>query len=560
MKNRYLVPGVLLVVVGFALSTAQAFAVKTDELAACRVRDFGAAGDGATKDTVAVQRAIDACADAGGGTVYFASGAYLCGSLHLKSDVALHLDAGATILGSPDKDDYDPYEKLDFENDADEETSYFHYALIWGEDLHKVAIVGHGTIDGNRNRRHGPKPIALKRCCQVEIRGIRIVNAPNYCISLLGTDNVNIDGVTILNGYCDGIDPDSCKNVRISNCHIESRDDAIVPKASFALGERRASENIMVTNCYLATRACGFKLGTESGGGFKRIAVSNCVIARMRGEHPVRAGIAIESVDGAELDGVVVSNITMIEVRAPIFIRLGNRGRDMDEPAPGSLRSISIDNIVARKASLACSITGIPGHPVEGVTLSNIRIHYVGGGPYRAPDEAVPEVEAEYPDARMFDGLPAYGFYCRHVDGLTLSNIDLSFDAESYWRVTARSAGDIRWFTRDGIPTPHIRGKAGPAIVCDDVERLSLDGLRAQPAPEGDPVLRFINVRDALIRGCRAEANTGVFLEVVGAETKGISVIGNDFRKAKQALVLLDAKSEEVELLANAEARTPAEE
>ena len=224
-----------------------------------------------------MQRAIDACAAGGGGTVFFPAGTYLCGSLHLKNNITLHLDNGATILGSTVVKDYDPPETLDFKNDADTETTYFHQSLIWGEGIERVTITGEGTINSGFEQRHGPKPIALKRCKYVDIFGIHILNAPNYAISLLGTDFVNIDGVTILNAFADGIDPDSCRNVRISNCHIEAIDDAIVPKTSFSLGERRSCENITVTNCFLSTRCNGFKLGTESGGDFRRIAVSNCV-------------------------------------------------------------------------------------------------------------------------------------------------------------------------------------------------------------------------------------------------------------------------------------------
>ena len=142
------------------------------------VRAFGAKGDGAVKDTAAVQAAIDAAGEQGGGVVMVPAGRYLCGTVHLKSDVTLYLSAGATLVASPDNGDFDPYETLPFKSVSDEETTYFHYALLAGENIHNVAILGQGTIDGNRTRRHGPKTVALKLCQHVAIRGITVKNRP----------------------------------------------------------------------------------------------------------------------------------------------------------------------------------------------------------------------------------------------------------------------------------------------------------------------------------------------------------------------------------------------
>ncbi len=486
--------------------------------ASYNVLEFGATADGETNDTEAIQKAINTCYDEGGGTVYFPPGIYLTGSLHLRSHVALYLDHGALIRASKDEDDFDPYEKLDFENDADHETSYFHYAHLWGEDIENVAILGTGTIDGNRTSRGGPKSIALKRCKHVTIQDITILNAPNYAISMLGTDYVNIDGVNIFNGYCDGIDPDGCKHVRISNCQIETYDDAIVPKASFSLGERRAVEHLTVTNCVLATNCNGFKLGTESGGGFKYITVSNCVIynrdpegptvsGRDTGRPPI-AGIALESVDGGDIDGVTISNISMINVRAPIFLRLGNRGRDMETPVPGTLKNVIISNIVATGAELPCPIVGIPDQSIEQVVLDNIRITYTGGGTLEHTTVEVPEHESKYPEATMFGTLPSYGFYSRHVDGLTLRNISLSLQSPDYRH----------------------------ALIADNVSRLHIDSFGAQQSPGGEPVMRFHGVTQAMIRGCMPAAGTDQFLKVADNRWKEIKLSGNDFSRIKQTL------------------------
>jgi len=178
------------------------------ERAIFAVRRFGAKGNGLVKDTAAVQQAIDA-AGRQGGRVYFGPGRYLCGTIRLRSHVTLHLENGATLAASPERPDFDAYEKLNYNSFSDEETTYFNYALIQGREVEHVAIIGPGQIDMARNRRGGPKPIALKLCHHILVRDLSLENSPNYNISLLGCDFVDIDGVTIRNGYCDGIDPDS---------------------------------------------------------------------------------------------------------------------------------------------------------------------------------------------------------------------------------------------------------------------------------------------------------------------------------------------------------------
>jgi len=474
------------------------------------VTRFGAKGNGTEKDTAAIQAAIDACSKAGGGTVFLPAGTFLSGSLHLRSHVALHLDHGAVLKASKDAGDFDPLEKLDFKNAADRETSFFHHALIWGEDVDHIAITGSGTIDGNRTKRGGPKQIALKRCQHVQIKDVTIVDSPNYCISLLGTDYVYIDGVTILNGFADGIDPDCCHHVRISNCHIESWDDAICPKTSFSLGSRRSVENLTVVNCVLATNCNAFKLGTESGGDFKNITVTNCAMyARPVKSAPI-SGISLLSVDGSNIDGVAISNISMKGVSWPIFLRLGNRGRDMEKPVPGSLKNVVFSNIVATDARAACALLGLPDHPIEGVSIENLRLTFQGGGKKEATAIDVPEFPAKYPSADNFGVFPAYGIYCRHVRDLRLAGI------------------------RVGAAAPDLRH----AVVCDDVTDLVLDSVESRQFSGGATVFHLREVRDCMLRGSAPKAGEDSFVRVSGPRSAAISLIGNDFSRLKKPLEL----------------------
>src|SRR6266849_8335605 len=305
------------------------------ESAPLNVRNHGAKGDGRTKDTRAIQAAIDA-AGKSGGTIAFPPGEYVSGTLRLRSRVALRLAAGAVLIASPDDADFDRYEELGYDPFADRETTDFNFALLQGRALQDVRIFGPGRIDGNRRSRGGPKPIALKQCGKIQIHDLTIDNAPNYNISLLGCDGVDIVGVTIRNWYSDGIDADCWLNVRIVKGHVRSRDDAIVAKASFALGVRRSTENVLVSDCALVNVRNALKLGTESIGNFKNIVFRDCTIsARPEAWKPYpagwkpfpSAGISLETVDGGSLEQVRVSGITMVGVRAPIFVRLGRRGR-----------------------------------------------------------------------------------------------------------------------------------------------------------------------------------------------------------------------------------------
>ncbi|HTY56518.1 MAG TPA: glycosyl hydrolase family 28 protein [Candidatus Binataceae bacterium] len=467
------------------------------------VRDYGASGNGVTKDTKALQSAIDVAAHNGGGVVIFPPGAYISGTIHLRSNVTLDLEGGATLVASRDDGDFDPYEAPSngslslgritwvvdkgrphcairpafLQRTADNpDTTYTDYSLIVGDNVSNVAIDGLGTIEGNRIARGGPKLIALRNCNHVAIRGITLRDAPNYNISLVGSQNVDIEGLSILNGYADGIDPDGSKFVRIANCYIDTWDDAICAKASLAMGHRMSTENLVVTNCILKTSNSAFKFGTESEGNLHNVALNNCVmLPRDRGRPPI-SGVAIESVDGGEVDGVVVSNVVMREVRTPIFLRLGNRGRGMAIGRPGTMSNINISDIVATDATHPISIHGLPGSPIKDVELSNIKLGERGGR--RSAVFDVPELPHDYPEGEMFGSLPAYSIYARHVDGLSVSNLRADWEQS-----------DVR-----------------PAAIFEDIKALSVEDVRVDMRSKSESPLILREVKDSMIRDVSAES------------------------------------------------------
>ena len=461
---------------------------------AYNVKSFGAKGDGTTLDTAAVNKAIETAAAAAGGTVYFPAGTYLCLSIHLQSNISLYLDQGATILAADPKEvkaNYDEPEPNEWDMYQDFGHSHWRNSLIWGIGLENISILGPGRIDGRGLTRRSPRPrrpmqtgdrpttlgggttgarpqsplgedddpsvmnglgnksIALKLCRNVTLRDFSILNGGHFAILATGVDNLTIDNLKVDTNR-DAFDIDSCRNVRIANCSVNSpNDDAIVLKSSFALGFARATENVTITNCLVSGYDIGslldgtykknvkeapdrdgptgrIKLGTESNGGFKNITISNIVFDHCR-------GLALETVDGGLLVDVTITNITMRDVKnAPIFLRLGSRLRAPKGAVPGELRTINISNVVVWNADprYASIIAGIPGHDVEDVRLSNIKIYYQGGGTAAQAVLSPAERESSYPEPSMFGETPAYGFYLRHVKGIELNSVEVSYVKE----------------------------------------------------------------------------------------------------------------------------------
>jgi polygalacturonase len=484
------------------------------------VRDFGAAGDGKTLDTPAINRAIEAAAAAGGGAVILSAGDYLCFSIRLKSRVHLVLEQGATIIaadspapgqtsgyGGGTYDAAEPNTAWDAYQDYGH--NHWHNSLIWGEDIFDISITGPGRIWGrglsNGRMVHrlgnlakaeqagvGNKAIALKNCRNVQLRDFSILKGGHFGLLLTGVDNLIIDGLTIDTDR-DGMDIDCCQNVRVSNCAVNSPwDDAIVPKSSFALGYARPCKNMTITNCYVSGcwelgtlldgtfkritdhAYAGFtgriKLGTESNGGFLNTTISNCTFEGCQ-------GLALETVDGALLEDLTVTNITMRDiVSCPIFMRLGARLRG---PAAttrvGALRRVLISNITAHNsnARLSSIVSGIPGYAIEDVKMTNIFLDHTGGGDAAAAAIAVPEDESKYPEPGMFGPMPANGFFFRHMRGLEVSHTEirpLAGDARPAFQLEDVTRADFFAVTAPG-----------PAFALKGVKDFRLGWSRAAP-------------------------------------------------------------------------------
>lgn len=430
------------------------------------VRDFGATGDGVAIDSPAINKAIETAALEGGGQVYIPSGTYICYSIHLASGIDLHLEKGAVIKAGPellfDKAEDGPEPQF-----QDYGHSHWQNSLIWGTGLNDVCISGDGLIDGtNLSGGYGDtaqvsgvanKSISLKNCNNVVLKDFTVLNGGHFCLLATGVDNLLICNLT-LDTNRDGLDIDCCRNVRVLGCNVNSPwDDGIVLKASYGLERFKDTENVTISDCNLSGylqgsvldcsyrsvegevnphngkvtnhRAGGrIKLGTESSGGFKNIAISNCTFDYC-------GGLLVESMDGGLVEDIVVCGLTMRNCTdCPIFFRLGERMRSPEGTPVGSIKRVTVNNVNVwnSRGTWPMMITGTPGHKVEDVILRDIRINYTGGFTKEGALKTIPEKETAYPDPWMFSGetpLPYRSMMLRHVRNIRLDCIHFSFNA-----------------------------------------------------------------------------------------------------------------------------------
>jgi hypothetical protein len=412
------------------------------------------------------QQQIDACNTAGGGEVYIPPGRHVTGSLVLKSNVHLNFAPGAVLVGSDDISDYIGKNVPLFVDAVGGERGH---ALIFAQGAHNISLSGPGVIDGNGlafvESKHRPMILRFIGCTGVRIRDLTLKDSAAWVQHYLDCEDVLLDGLTINSIHCgnnDGINLDGCRRVTVANCRIESKDDAITLKTTTAA----ICRDIGITNCTLTSECNGIKLGTESKAAFRNITIANITLHRVR-----LCGIEILSVDGAEIDTVNISNVTMDHVGGAFFIRLGQRGLNEKIPRPGCVRNISLTNIsahiyddlpadkvqpweVAHGARSPSSIMGLPGYPVENVYLANIAIHHIGTGTAADAARPVEEKPAEYPQWERWGPLPAWGLYVRHARNVT--GRDLRFSLQAPDARPCIHTEDAAAFILDGTQQPMI--------------------------------------------------------------------------------------------------------
>jgi polygalacturonase len=424
------------------------------------VVDYGARGNGKTLDTEAVQKAIDECTAGGGGTVLIPSGKIvLTGTIFLKDFVTLHVENGAVLRGSPDIKDYSTgTHKQMYKNEP-----HMDRCLIFARDVQSFALEGYGTIDGNGypenlSNRKGGRPMLMRflNCRDIHLQDLTIVNPAAWVSAWLYCDEIVVEGIRIhsrVNGNGDGLDFDGCTNVRVSNCSFDTSDDSICLQASLP---DRPCRNVVISNCIFCSKWAGMRIGLLSRGDFESVTVTNCTF------HDIQdSGLKIQMNEGGEMKNMVFSNLVMKNVPRPVFMTFCQQRACVDAPEEMYpmkamhdfiFRGIVVDNSELDKNS-AFFLTGMPGHTIENIILSDVQMTVSGGGTEEDAGREIREYTLEtldgwWPEFYSVGTLPAYGIYMRHMKGVRISNVHIktaSVDA----RPPVVLHDVVDWSTRD---------------------------------------------------------------------------------------------------------------
>jgi polygalacturonase len=434
----------------------------------CPVSEHGARGDGTSNDSAAINQAIATCHAAGGGTVSFGAGTYLAASIRLLSHIQLRLEAGATLQAL--EEGYEPPEPNPFDRFQDFGHSHFRNSLIWGENVTDVAIEGPGRIEGralrsgNARPGQGNKQIAIKGGQRLAFRNLTQVGGGHFFYLLTDCRHLTMEKLQLERGR-DGIDLVGCSQVSLRDLRITGcGDDTIALKSDYSTGKRLVSEDVEVRDSVVESGCNGLQFGSETAGDFRRVRFRNIQVLRAG-----KAGIGVQTNDGGSIEDVVFENITIQRAANPIFINTTRRLRTPETVTPGRVRNLVIRNVSATEVvqthdgepANAATISGLPERAHENILLENVTILYKGGG---TPEDAaaVPPYPTNY-NPRKLGTRPAYGFFVRHVRGLTFRKVRVAFESPDH----------------------------RPAFATVDVQGLSFDGVQAQrpgePAPRPWP-------------------------------------------------------------------------
>jgi polygalacturonase len=463
MSRRRRTLGLLAAVSALAVGASLVAANSASAAGTFNIRDYGATGNGSSNDSAAIQKAVDAAAAAGGGTVRVPSGTYKSAkTIHLKSHVIFQLDSGSTIVGASGTG-YDTPESNPYDQYQDYGHSHFHNAMFSGDRLTGIGFTGSGTIDGgghlitgNPDSGQADKILSLTRCNGLTLDGVRFRRGGHFAILTNNCNNITSDGLRIDTASDrDGWNVISASNVTVTGADISANDDALVFKSDYALGAKLPNGHVTVTDSRLSAQCCNaLMFGSETCGDFSDYNFQHITITGAD-----KSGLGMVSMDGANISDVHYRDITMSGVRSPIMQKIGTRKRCGNSPGVGHISNVTYDDVTATGASPSFSPTlwGEAGsNRISGVTFTNVHITVPGGN--GAMSTSLPSNNATDYNPNSIGTRPAYGWYLHNADNVTFTGSSVDFASDDGRPAVIANAG--RNLTFDGFTVE--RGSKSP--------------------------------------------------------------------------------------------------